>query len=232
MAGRYEVKPLLPLRKAVAARMIEAASTIPHFHLVADIKVDQLFALRAKLNGSLAADTKISVNDCMIKACASALMEHPIVNAQLVGHEVRQYHDADISVVVAVEGGLSTPVIRHANRKSLQEISAEVKALAVRAAAGQLKMSEIVGGSFSISNLGGYGVEQFDAIINPPQCAILAVGCARRRVIATDSGDVGVVTMLRATLSVDHRAIDGAVGAAFLSTLQQLLEQPRDLFDS
>jgi pyruvate dehydrogenase E2 component (dihydrolipoamide acetyltransferase) len=178
MAEPYSVVALSPLRRVIAARMTETIRTIPHFRLVADIDMGALFAGRNRLNAE-DSSIKVSVNDCMIKACAMALMECPAVNIQLVEDEIRQYHQADISVVIAVEGGLSTPVIRAANRKGLRDIAAEAQALAARATAGRLRMEEILGGTFSVSNLGGYGVEQFDAIINAPQCAILAVGRAK-----------------------------------------------------
>jgi pyruvate dehydrogenase E2 component (dihydrolipoamide acetyltransferase) len=223
--GSYAVQPLSPLRKIIAARMTEATRTIPHFRLVTDIEMDALLAAREKLNAAQP-QAKVTVNDCLVKGCATALMAHPAVNCQLVGEEIHHYHQADISVIIAVEGGLSTPVIRAANRKSVRDIAAEVKALAARAAHGQLKMSEILGGSFSISNLGGLGVDQFDAIINPPQCAILAVGRAKPRVVVAARGETRVATVLRATLSVDHRAIDGAVAAAFMQTLRNTVGVP------
>lgn len=229
MADPYTTLPLSPLRKVIAARMAEATRTIPHFRLVADIEIDALLKVREQMN-AVHPDARVSVNDYLIKACATVLMEHPPVNIQLVGDAIHQYQTADISVVMAVEGGLATPVIRAADTKNVQEIAAEVKALSARAAAKQLKMNEILGGSFSISNLGGYGVEQFDAIINPPQCAILAVGRAKPRVVVSDDGEPCVRTVLRATLSVDHRTIDGATGGAFLASLRQKLEQPGDLF--
>jgi pyruvate dehydrogenase E2 component (dihydrolipoamide acetyltransferase) len=223
--GLYTARPLSPLRKIIAARMTEAKRTIPHFRLVADIEVDALLAVREKLNAAQS-QAKITVNDCLVRGCATALMAHPAINCQLVGEEIHHYHQADISVVIAVEGGLSTPVIRAADRKSVREIGAEVKTLAGRAAQGQLKMNEILGGSFSISNLGGLGVDQFDAIINPPQCAILAVGRAKPRMVVSARGETRVATVLRATLSLDHRAIDGAGGAAFLQTLREIVEAP------
>lgn len=230
MSEPYTVKVLSPLRKIIAGHMTLAKQTIPHFRLLADFEMGPLLQLRDQANGARP-DAKISVNDCLIKACAIALMQHPDLNAQLVGEEIHQYRDADISVVMGVEGGLSTPVLRGANRKSIGAIAAEMRALAARAAAGQLKMNEILGGSFALSNLGSYGVLQFDAIINAPQCAILAVGCAKPRVIAAADGGMRVATMLRATLSLDHRVIDGATGAAFVTSLQRIVEQPQKLFE-
>lgn len=228
MAEAYTAVALSPLRKAIAARMTEAVRTIPHFRLTMDIEMDALLAWRGRINAAQPASS-VSINDCLIKACASALMEHPALNSQFVGDTIHRYHTADISVVVAVEGGLATPVIREANRKSVQEISAEVRALATRAAARQLRMEEITGGSFSISNLGAYGVDQFDAIINPPQCAILAVGRAKRQLVVRDGSESQIATLLRATLSVDHRTIDGAVAAEFLATLRRTIEAPDGL---
>lgn len=229
MADSYSIVRLTPLRKIIAARMAEAKQTIPHYRIVVDIDVGELFGARAKFN-ALHPESKVTVNDCVIKACASALMACPTVNAQFVGDEVRQYHDADISVVIAVEGGLATPVVRGANKKTVREIAAEVKSLSARAAAKQLKMDDILGGSFSISNLGSYGIDQFDAIISPPQCAILAVGRAKPRIVVSESGEPHVATVLRASLSLDHRVIDGVVGAAFLTTVREALERPKELF--
>lgn len=229
MAEPYDVVRLTPLRKVIAARMVEAKQTIPHFRLVSDFEMDALLALREQTNAAQS-ECKVSVNDCLIKACATALIEHPAINIQLLGDEILRYHDADISVVMAVEGGLATPVIRGANRKDVRQIAAAAKELSARAAARQLKMEEILGGSFSISNLGGYGVDQFDAIINPSQCAILAVGRAKPRLLVSEDGETRVARVLRATLSVDHRAIDGATAATFMSTLERILRQPQSLF--
>jgi pyruvate dehydrogenase E2 component (dihydrolipoamide acetyltransferase) len=227
MTEHHTTLPLSPLRKVIAARMSEAMRTIPHFRLVAEIEMDALLATRARAN---AAGEKVSVNDCLIKACAIALLMHPDVNCQFVDNVVHRYRDADISVIVAVEGGLAMPIIHRANAKSVLEIAAEVKALSARAAARQLKMREIVGGSFSISNLGSHGIDQFDAIINAPQCAILAVGRARPRVVVSAEGQPRIATLLTATLSVDHRVIDGVVGASFLATLRRTIEQPQVIF--
>lgn len=229
MSAPYVAIPLSQLRKVIAARMTQAKQTIPHFRLLADIELDALLAQRNALN-AVNPELKISVNDCIIKACARALMRNNAVNIQLVESEVHQYRDADISVVVAVEGGLATPVIRAANRKTVIEISKEVRVLTARARAKQLSISEIIGGTFSVSNLGSYGVDQFDAIINPPQCAILAVARAKARVVVSEEGDIRVATVLRATLSVDHRVIDGAVGAQFMDALRQEIESPGAIF--
>lgn len=224
MAEAYTVVPLSPLRRAIAHRMSEAKRTIPHFRLVCEIELDALIEWRKGLQAQSPA-TGLSLNDVFIKACAAALMDVPAVNAQWSEGEIHQYRSADIAVVTAIEGGLSTPIVRSAESKSIWEISREVKELTARAARNALKMSEVFAGSFSISNLGMYGIDQFDAIINPPQCAILAVGRAKRQLVAAESGS-RVATILRATLSVDHRAIDGAVGAQFLEALRGHMEQP------
>jgi pyruvate dehydrogenase E2 component (dihydrolipoamide acetyltransferase) len=229
MADGYTVVPFSPLRKVIAARMVEAKRTIPHFRLVSDIEVDELLALRATLNAERP-QAKVSLNDCLVKACASALLEHPALNVQLCDEAIHQYHHADISVIVAVAGGLAAPIIRSADCKSVAEIATEIESLAARAAAGQLRMSEIAGGTFSISNLGAYGVDEFDAIINPPQCAILAVGTAQPRWLVDKAGQPRVAAVMRATLSVDHRAIDGVTAALFMATLRRMLQQPQSLF--
>lgn len=223
----FDIIPLTPLRKIIAARMTEAKQTIPHFRVAADIEMDALLTLRKQFNTENS-DLKISVNDFIIKACAIALIENPAINIQLVNGKIHQYRQADISVVIAVDGGLSTPVIHNANNKSLLEIASEVKSVAARAAQGQLKMDEILGGSFSISNLGMYGINQFDAIINPPQGAILAVAGAIPQPIVKD-GMIITATIMRVNLSLDHRAIDGAAGALFLTTLRKILENPEEL---
>lgn len=223
----YTTVPLTPLRKIIAARMTEAKKSIPHYRVSVDIDMDNLLALRQQINTGNP-EQKLSVNDFVIKACAMALMQWPALNSQFMGDEIHQYTDAEISVVVAVDGGLSTPVLRQANQKSLHSIAAEVKTLATRAAKGQLKMAEISGGSFSISNLGAYGVDQFDAIINPPQVAILAVSAAKQQAVV-QNGAVQIKSIMRVSLSLDHRAVDGAAGANFLATLRTLLESPEPL---
>jgi pyruvate dehydrogenase E2 component (dihydrolipoamide acetyltransferase) len=230
MPDAYTEVNLSPLRKVIAERMSEAKRTIPHFRLVLDIEMDALLRLRAEANAQQPND-KVTINDCLIKACAIALMTHPELNCQFVENKVHRYHQADISVVVAVNGGISAPVLRKASEKSLLMIAAEMKALTQRASAGQLKMNEIVGGSFSISNLGGYGIDQFDAIINPPQCAILAVGRMKPRPIASIEGQSRIANLLTATLSVDHRVIDGATAAQFMATLREVVERPRRIFE-
>ncbi len=223
----YDVIPLTPLRKVIAARMLEAKQTIPHFRVSVDIEVDKLVESRQEYNAAHP-QQKISVNDLIIKACAASLMEYPAVNVQCVENDIHQYRQADISVVMAVDGGLSTPVIRQADQKSVQEIAVQVRDFAERAKAGRLKMDEILGGSFSISNLGMYNINQFDAIINPPQAAILAIGSAKVTPVVK-TNEIRIATVLRATLSLDHRVIDGVTGAKFLATLKEKLQQPEKL---
>src|SRR5579863_8131578 len=182
MNEEYLVRPLSPMRKVIAARMSEAKRTIPHFRLRAEIEVDALLARRRKLRQTRP-ENALSLNDLLIKACAQALMDVPAINVQWADKELHQFPSADISIVTAVEGGLATPIVRKAEVKSVWQISSEVKELAARAARNELRMQEVVGGSFSISNLGMHGVDEFDAVINPPQCAILAVGGAKPRAL-------------------------------------------------
>lgn len=217
------------MRKVIAARMVDAAQTIPHFRLTIDVEVDALLKIRKDLRAANSGAP--SVNDFLVKACAGALIEVPALNIQYVDGEIHQFASADISVVMALEGGLSAPIVRGADRKSVWEIAQEVRDLGARAAKNGLKVQEVLGGSFSISNLGMHGIDQFDAIINPPQCAILAVGQARPRVTADSNQQVRVATVIKATLSVDHRAADGALGAAFLASLRRRLENPQQLLE-
>jgi pyruvate dehydrogenase E2 component (dihydrolipoamide acetyltransferase) len=224
----YTVKTLSPMRKAIAARTMEAKQSIPHFRLVADVEIDALLRVRQKLRERRATEP-LSLNDLLIKACASALIENPAVNVQWVNNEIREFRAADLSVVIALEDGLSTPIIRSAESKSIWDISREMRDLSSRAARNALKMTEIIGGSFSLSNLGMYDVDQFDAIINPPQCAILAVGAGRPRVLASTENGTRIATVLRITLSVDHRGIDGVTAARFMSAFKRRLEMPEQM---
>lgn len=227
MTEQFTATQLTPLRKIIASRMVEAKQSIPHYRVSVDLQLDALLTLRREWNTENQ-EEKLSGNDFIIKACASALMEVPQINIQFVDGEIHQYRRADISVVVALEGGLSTPVIRSADTKSVQQLSHEIKTLVESAASNSLKMSEILGGTFSISNLGMYEVDQFDAIINPPQCAILAVATARAQPVVRD-GEIGIATLMRLSLTLDHRAIDGAEGARFLAVLKQYIENPERL---
>ena len=221
-AGAVEVIAMTPLRKAIARRLTEAKQQIPHFYLRRRVRADRLLAVRG---GST---VRASVNDYLVRAVALALVEVPGVNIQVHGTEVHHFASADIAIAVATEKGLLTPVLRGAEQMSLAEIGEAIADLAARARAGKLKQDEIEGGSFSLSNLGPYGVEQFDAIINPPQGAILAVGAARPEPI-DDDGAIRIVPVLHLSLSCDHRAIDGADGARFLAALADLIEHPERL---
>jgi pyruvate dehydrogenase E2 component (dihydrolipoamide acetyltransferase) len=226
-AAPYEIVPLTPMRRAIATRMAEASQQIPHFRASAHIEIESLLALRRRLRQEDPAAPPASMNDWLIKACAEALMVVPAVNVQWASTAVHRYRCADIAVVVALDGvGLLTPIIRKAEQKSVWQIGREMRALLARAKSGALKVDEIMGGSFSLSNLGMYGVDEFDAIINPPQCAILAVGAARSRPVAGGDGKIRVATQLTATLSCDHRAIDGVAAAEFLTALRQRIEEP------
>jgi len=227
VSATFQSLPLTSMRKAVAARMTGALRTIPHFRLVAEIEVDALLLLRKQLCEY--PHEGISLNALFVKACATALMDVPGVNLQWSDTEVRQYRDADIAIVTALPGGLATPIVRSANMKSIREIARETKLLVKRAAENRLKVDEVCGGSFSISNLGVYGVDQFDAIINPPQCAILAVGRSRPVLLPDTGGRARVANTIMATLSVDHRAIDGATAAGFMEALRGRIEQPDHL---
>jgi pyruvate dehydrogenase E2 component (dihydrolipoamide acetyltransferase) len=222
----YEILRMSPTRKAIARQLTLSKSTIPHFYLRMPVNVDALLVLRAELKR--AGGSVPSVNDYFIRAVALALMAAPDVNVQVHGDQIHRFRDADISVAVAADKGLITPVIRAAQTKSVQGIAAELRAMIERARAGRLLAEEIEGGSFTVSNLGMFGVDQFDAIINPPQGAILAIGAARPFPVERGGG-LSVSQVVNFSLSCDHRAIDGAVGAAFLKELKTLLETPQRL---
>lgn len=226
----YTVIDPSPIRKVIAARMSEAKQTIPHFRMATDIEVDALVGFRADLNRR-DPERKLSLNDFLIKAVALALIEVPAVNAQWQDGKIWRFQQADVSVVTALPDGLSTPIIRNTQAKSVYAISREVRELAARAGRNQLRLDEIAGGTFSISNLGMFDVDSFDAIINAPQCAILAVGAAKPRLVASPDGTPRVATVIRATLSADHRALDGATCAAFMSAMREALQKPERLLD-
>jgi pyruvate dehydrogenase E2 component (dihydrolipoamide acetyltransferase) len=224
----YREIPLNNFRKAIARRLTEAKQTIPHFYLTVDCTVDKLLALRAQINDSLTAqtiDAKVSINDFVIKAVAAALRRVPGANASFTESSIREYTDVDISVAVATPNGLITPIVRKADTKTLLQISAEMKLLSARAREGKLRPEEYQGGSFSISNLGMYGIKQFEAIINPPQGCILAVGATEERAVAVE-GQLAVAFQMSCTLSVDHRVVDGALGAEFLRTFKSMINEP------
>ena len=223
----YEEVPLNGMRKIIASRLTEAKSTIPHFYLRRDIHLDALLKFRAELNKGLAdKGIKISLNDFIIKACANALQEVPDCNAVWAGDRILKLKSSDVAVAVAIEGGLFTPVLRDAHQRTLSSLSADMKDLAARAKTRKLAPHEYQGGSFAISNLGMMGIQNFDAVINPPHGSILAVGAGEKKPVVNADGDIVVATVMSVTLSVDHRVIDGALGAQFLAAIKANLENP------
>ena len=223
----FEEVPLDGMRKTIAARLTEAKQSVPHFYLRRDIHLDALLKLRSELNKTLAArDVKLSVNDFIIKACAMALQQVPDANAVWAGDRTLKLKPSDVAVAVAIEGGLFTPVLRDSDIKSLSALSAEMKDLAGRARDRKLAPHEYQGGSFAISNLGMFGIDNFDAIINPPHAAILAVGAGTKKPVVGVDGELAVATVMSTTLSVDHRVIDGALGAKLLNAIKENLENP------
>jgi len=219
--------PLDGMRRTVAARLTEAKQTIPHFYLRREVRLDALMAFREQLNKGLEArGVKLSVNDFIIKASAIALQAVPGANRVWAGDRMLQLTPSDVAVAVAVEGGLFTPVLRDAQTKTLSVLSAEMKDLAARAKSKKLAPQEYQGGSFAISNLGMMGIENFDAVINPPHGSILAVGAGIKKPVVQADGSIGVATVMSMTLSVDHRVIDGALGAEFLKVIVECLENP------
>lgn len=215
--------PHTPMRRAIARRLTESKSTVPHFYLVADCRVDRLLELRKEANAT--ASTKISVNDFVLKAAAAAFLDVPEANATWGETAVTRYSTVDMSVAVAIDGGLVTPVLRSVETLSLTEIARQVGDYAERARAGKIRQHELEGGSFAVSNLGMYGVTEFSAIINPPQSAILAVGLARPQAIVVD-GAIDVGTIMTVTLSADHRVLDGALAAQWLAAFVKHVENP------
>ena len=214
------------MRKTIARRLLEAKQTIPHFYLTVDVALDALLKLRRDLNARSEADgIKLSVNDFLIKAAALTLRKVPRANAAWTDQAMLMFDRVDVSVAVATDEGLITPIIKDADRKGLATISAEMKDLAARARDGKLKLEEFQGGTFSISNLGMYGTREFSAIINPPQVAILAIGAGEQRPVVRD-GALAVGTVMSCTLSSDHRVVDGAVAADFMSTFKKVVEDP------
>jgi pyruvate dehydrogenase E2 component (dihydrolipoamide acetyltransferase) len=219
-------QPLSQMRKTIARRLTESKQTVPHFYLTIEVDADALHQARIRVNAELeAAGEKVSVNDFLLKAVALALRKVPTANASFAGDKILLHQNVDISVAVAVPDGLLTPVVRDADRKSVLEIGKEVRELAGRAKNKKLKLEEMTGGTFSVSNLGMFGIEEFSAVINPPEGAILAVGAVREVPVVKDGAIVMGRTM-KMTLSCDHRVIDGAVGATYLAALKKLLESP------
>ncbi len=223
----FEEVPLDGMRRTIAARLTTAKQTIPHFYMRRDVTLDPLLAFRQQINAALEPrGVKLSVNDFIIKACAIALQQIPDCNAVWAEDRVLRFEASDVAVAVAIQGGLFTPVIRDADTKSLSAISTEMKDLAARARNRRLAPHEYQGGSFAISNLGMMGIESFDAVINPPHASILAVGAGVRKPVVGATGEIEPATIMALTLSVDHRVIDGALGAEFLAAIKNNLENP------
>ncbi|CUJ38013.1 pyruvate dehydrogenase complex dihydrolipoamide acetyltransferase [Cognatishimia activa] len=223
----FEEVSLDGMRKTIAARLTEAKQTVPHFYLRRDIKLDALLKFRSEINAQLESrGVKLSVNDFIIKAVALALQSVPAANAVWAGDRVLQMKASDVAVAVAIEGGLFTPVLQDADQKSLSALSSEMKDLATRARDRKLAPHEYQGGSFAISNLGMFGIDNFDAIVNPPHAGILAVGAGVKKPVVDAEGNLAVATVMSVTMSVDHRVIDGAVGADLLKAIVENLENP------
>ncbi|WP_374652872.1 pyruvate dehydrogenase complex dihydrolipoamide acetyltransferase [Dongia sp.] len=225
----FDLVPHTSMRKTIARRLQESKQFVPHFYLTIDCEIDKLLKLREEVNAASPkegpAAYKVSVNDFVIKASALALVQVPTANASWSDDGIKMYKSADVSVAVAIPGGLITPILRNAERKRITELSAEIKELAGRAKQGKLKPEEYTGGSFSVSNLGMFGIKDFSAVINPPQACILAVGAGEERAVVR-KGQLAVANVMTCTLSVDHRAVDGAIGAEFLAAFKRLIEQP------
>jgi pyruvate dehydrogenase E2 component (dihydrolipoamide acetyltransferase) len=223
-ASAYRDEPASEMRRTIAKRLVTSLGPVPHFFLTTEIEMDRAAEMRSGIN-ALDPELKISVNDIIIKVAAAALLQHPQVNASFQDKVVRYYEHADIGVAVAIEDGLITPIVRAADQKSLSEIASEVRELAGRARERKLKPEEFMGASFSISNLGMFGIDEFTAVINPPEGAILAIGAMSPQPVVRDN-EVVVRQMMRVTMSCDHRVIDGATGAKFLQTFKKILENP------
>ncbi len=223
-ASPYRDEPMSVMRSTIARRLVSSIGPVPHFFLTTEIEMDRAAELRRSLN-ELDAEIKTSLNDFIIKAAAVALVQHPMVNASFQDKAIRFYERADVGVAVAIDEGLITPVVRSADRKSVGQISREVRELAERARARKLAPEEYTGATFSVSNLGMFGIDEFTAVINPPEAAIIAVGAAQPKPVVRD-GEVVVRQIMRVTMSCDHRVIDGATGAKFLQTLKKILENP------
>jgi len=226
--NRPAIVPMDKIRKVVARRLTTAKTTIPHFYLRASVCVDRLLEVRKAAN--LVLPVRASINDYLVKAVARALVDHPGVNIQVHGEDIHRFPHADISVAVATDSGLVTPILRSADLMRIDQIASATKALVDKAQGGRLGYDDLEGGTFTLSNLGMFGIDQFDAIINPPQGAILAVGGVRRVLAEQGDGEAAFVSEIALSLSCDHRAIDGAVGAAFMASLKAFIEDPEKLF--
>ena len=225
----HEVEKLSSMRKVIARRLTESKQQIPHIYLTVDIRLDALLKLRSEINAALEGDgIKVSVNDMLVKALAKALLRVPTCNVQFAGDTLLKFSRADISVAVSIPGGLITPIVVDAGAKSVSQISTEMKDLAERARDGKLQPHEYQGGTASLSNMGMYGIKQFEAVINPPQAMIMAIGAGEKRPYVIDDA-LGVATVMSATGSFDHRAIDGADGAELMKAFKELCEKPLGL---
>ncbi|MBB3919521.1 pyruvate dehydrogenase complex dihydrolipoamide acetyltransferase [Rhizobium fabae] len=232
--GTYDLQPHTAMRRTIARRLLEAKTTVPHFYLSVDCHIDALLKLRTELNASAPVSDgtpkfKLSVNDMVIKAYALALGSTPDANVSWTEENLVRHHFVDVGVAVSVAGGLITPIIRHAESKTLSTISNEMKDLAARARSGKLKPSEYQGGTGAISNLGMFGVKEFAAIINPPHSTILAVGSGEKRPVVNAQGELSSATAMTVTLSTDHRAVDGALGAELIGKFRTLIENPMSM---
>jgi pyruvate dehydrogenase E2 component (dihydrolipoamide acetyltransferase) len=224
-ASAFREENTSKMRQVIAQRLAQSIGPIPTFYLTVEIEMDNALALRKQINASLKEEEKVSVNDIIVKVAAQSLVKHPFVNASYQDKTIRFYEDADIGVAVAIDEGLITPVVRAANRKGIAEISREIKEMAGRAREKKLQPEEYTGATFSISNLGMFGIKEFTAIINPPEASIIAVGAATPTPVVRE-GEVVVKSIMNVTMSCDHRVIDGATGAKFLQTFKQMLENP------
>jgi pyruvate dehydrogenase E2 component (dihydrolipoamide acetyltransferase) len=223
--GSYDLVPLDGMKRTIARRMTESFRDVPHFPLTIDIEIDALLAARSKINAMLGNEARVSVNDMLIKAAAIALKRQPDANASYTPEGIAHHHHADIAVAVAIEGGLITPIVRSAETKGLAQIAVEMKDLAERARTRKLKPEEFQGGTFSISNLGMFGIKSFASIINEPQGAILSVGVGEKRPVVRE-GELAIATVMSVTLTCDHRVVDGAIGARWLNVFKALVEDP------
>lgn len=219
----YTDIPVSQMRKTIARRLGESKFTAPHFYLTMEVRMDKAIEARKQINEYV--ETRVSMNDLIVKAAAIALRKHPKVNSAWMGDKIRRYDHIHIGVAMAVEDGLLVPVVRHADFKSLSQISSEVKSYSVRAKEKKLQPADWEGNTFTISNLGMYGIEEFTAIINPPDSCILAIGAAKETVVV-ENGELAVGNVMKVTLSCDHRSVDGVVGSEFLLTFKELMENP------
>ena len=224
--------PHSKMREVIASRLVEAKQSVPHFYLTVDVMMDEALKAREALNAMAPVDAegkpayKLSVNDMIVKASALALCKHPDANASWTDEGLQKHGSVDVSVAVSIEGGLITPILKNVENRSMVELSGEMKQLAGLARAGKLQPEQYQGGTFSVSNLGMFGIKHFDAIINPPQSCILACGNAEKRAVVGDNGELKAANVMTLTLSVDHRVVDGALGAEVLTSIKQHLENP------